>query len=200
MIKRIESDLIKSNVFIVSQDDNCVIIDAGVEPGKLEIEGNVLGIFLTHAHYDHAFFALEYAKKFNCKIFASKFAEEYLRNPDYNYSKGKLKIDDFNSFVFLDSQGELKLKNITIDYKTLGGHSKSDMMYKIEDDIFVGDVLIGRDMGRTDLYGGDKLKMKESLEYLLNENYSIMHCGHGEDFNKFTQNKVINLWLKYLNR
>ena len=55
-------------------------------------------------------------------------------------------------------------------------------------------------MGRIDLYGGSKLKMIESLEYLLNKNYTVMHSGHGVDNEKIAQDKVAKLWIKFLSR
>lgn len=203
MVKRITSDFLDSNIFIVEKNNCCVIIDAGVELQKFENDLNgkkVVGVFLTHGHYDHSFYALDYAKKFDCKIYGSSFLPEYLKNPDYNYSEGHFKVEDFSSFEYLKESGEMELGGIKIYYQQLGGHSKSDMVYEIEGDIFVGDILLGRDMGRIDLYGGGKAQMKTSLEYLLQKDYRIMHSGHGADYDKQTQDKVANLWLKFLNR
>lgn len=45
-----------------------------------------------------------------------------------------------------------------------------------------------------------KKDMKESLKFLLNQNYKTMHSGHGQDNDKSIQDKVINLWLRFLNR
>ena len=203
MIERIESKLISSNVFVVSHKDSCIIIDAGVEPEIIEkAVGNkkVVGIFLTHGHYDHCYYVESYKNLFGCEIYCSKEAKEYLQNPEYNYSEGQFKIDDFSGFVFLKQNGKIKLGDFEIEYQHLGGHSKSDMCYIVDDEIFVGDVLIGRDMGRIDLYGGSKLKMVESLEYLLNKNYTVMHSGHGTDNEKIAQDKVAKLWIKFLSR
>lgn len=203
MIERIESNIISSNVFIVSHENNCIIIDAGVEPDVIEKavgSKKVVGLFLTHGHYDHCYYIEKYQKLFNCKIYCAKEAEEYLQNSAYNYSEGKFKVEDFSNFVFLSENGKIKLDGFEIEYYHLGGHSKSDMCYFVDGDIFVGDVLIGRDMGRIDLYGGNKLNMKESLEYLLKKEYSVMHSGHGVDNEKLVQDKVIKLWTKFLGR
>lgn len=201
--ERIVSEIIESNVFVVSKGDSCIVFDAGAEldavkavVGKKKVEG----IFLTHGHYDHSFYLESYINCFDCQIFCSEFAKEYLQNSDYNYSEGKFKISDFSNFKFLSGDGKVDLQSFCVEFKQLGGHSKSDMLYRVEDEIFVGDVLIGRDMGRIDLYGGDKEKMKESLQTLLKEQYTVMHSGHGKDNEKLAQDKVCNLWLKFLNR
>ncbi len=214
MTEKIVSDIINSNVFVIEKNCNFIIIDAGakVDTVKHIIENiskkysladgkaNVLGIFLTHGHYDHCFFVQDYANTFGCKIYASKFAKEYLQNPDYNYSEGKFKIEDFSDFQFLDGDGQICLEDFKISYYQLGGHSKSDVCFLIDDEIFVGDVLIGRNMGRIDLFGGDKAEMKKSLEKLVKINYNVMHSGHGEDNSKASQDKVAKLWIKFLGR
>ena len=184
-------------------EHECLIVDAGVKPEfvKEKVAGRkVLGILLTHGHYDHCFYVLDYVKEFGCKVYGSSNLKTYLKNPRYNYSDGKLKIVDFKNFIFLKGNGEIKLGDSSIEYTQLGGHSKSDMCFQIDDEIFVGDVLIGRDMGRLDLYGGNKDEMKKSLEHLLALDYSVMHSGHGEDNSKASQDKVARLWLRYLSR
>ena len=203
MIERIESKLIDSNVFVITHENSCIIVDAGVDDKtiKAKVGGKkVEAIFLTHGHYDHCYYAEKYQKMFCCKIYASEKIKEYLINPDYNYSEGKLKITDFSNFVFLGDSGKVNLGSFEVKYKQLGGHSKSDMCYFVDENIFVGDLLIGRDMGRVDLYGGDKKMMKSSLEFFVNSDYVVMHSGHGQDNSKETQDRVAKLWIKFLSR
>ena len=203
MTERVVGQLVESNVFLFGNEHECLIVDAGVKPEfvKEKVAGRkVLGILLTHGHYDHCFYVLDYVKEFGCKVYGSSNLKTYLKNPRYNYSDGKLKIVDFKNFIFLKGNGEIKLGDSSIEYTQLGGHSKSDMCFQIDDEIFVGDVLIGRDMGRLDLYGGNKDEMKKSLEHLLALDYSVMHSGHGEDNSKASQDKVARLWLRYLSR
>ncbi len=204
MVEKIVSDLISSNVFVVSDGDFCFIVDAAakVDDVKKKVAGRkVEAILLTHGHYDHCARVEDYVKAFGAKVFASNEIEDYLKNGEYNYSEGKFFLSDLSNFEFFEgSEGVLKLPHFQIKYKQLGGHSKSDMMYDFNGDLFVGDVLIGRDMGRTDLYGGSREEMSKSLSVLGGYDYHTMHSGHGEDFDKKTQDKVASLWLKYLNR
>lgn len=204
MIERIESDLISSNVFVVSDGDFCFIVDAGAKVEEvIEVVAGrkVEGILLTHGHYDHCARILDYVESFSVKVYASEEIKTYLENGEYNYSEGKFSISDFSNFEFLKGdEGVVKLPHFEIEYKQLGGHSKSDVMYDFKGNLFVGDVLIGRDMGRTDLYGGSKEEMMKSLNVLQEHQYVTMHSGHGEDNDKQTQDKVASLWLKFLNR
>lgn len=206
-IERFEGDILSSNVFVVSEGDRCVLIDAGV-PLKLLLpklgSKKVEAIVLTHGHYDHIYYLQEYAKHFGCDVFGSKFIAEYLYDKNHNASEGSpypaielLPIEKLKTF---DDAGKKKIGPIELEYLQLGGHSKADMLYKLGDNIFVGDIVIGRDVGRQDLWGGNKKQMVNSLHKLLDVEYQTMHCGHGHDLDKNTQNKVINLWAKFLSR
>lgn len=161
-------------------------------------------IFLTHGHFDHAYFVEDYAKKLNVKIYASEKIREYLEEPKKNYSTDfncdLLKISDFSNFVFLQGDGEVKIGDVVIKYFQMGGHSKSDMCFLIGEDLFVGDLIIGRGIGRMDLYGGSKQEMIKSLKKLATLNYKTMHCGHGEDLSKEMADKVISTYLRFLSR
>lgn len=207
MTTRVVSQIIESNVFLCEKGGNFVIFDASAKLEDVQnvIEkcaknGKVLGVFLTHGHYDHAFYALAYAKALGCKIYASEFAKEYLQDAEKNYSEGRFAVQDFSDFVFLHGDGVVRLGEFEVEYFALGGHSKSDVCFRVDDELFVGDVLIGRDMGRIDLYGGSKDEMKKSLQKLLDLKFSVMHSGHGEDNTKFSQDKVAKLWLRFLSR
>jgi len=202
-VLRIEADLLDSNVFVATENDVCVIVDAGASLEKIKQvvgEKKVVGVLLTHAHYDHCYYAQDYAKEFSCKIYCSKNAREYLENSVYNYSEGHFKVEGFSEFIFLDCEGKLSFDGIKVSYTQLGGHSLADMIFKIENDVFVGDLLIGRDIGRLDLYGGSKEGMKSSLDYLIKLDFETIHSGHGEDNSKDSQIKVMKLWQKFLNR
>ena len=202
---RLVGDIYDSNVFVENIDKNIFIIDAGANFDKInDVAENVRAIFLTHGHFDHAYFVEDYAKKLNVKIYANEKIREYLEEPKKNYSTDfncdLLKITDFSNFVFLQGDGEVKIGDVVIKYFQMGGHSKSDMCFLINDDLFVGDLIIGRGIGRMDLYGGSKQEMIKSLKKLATLNYKTMHCGHGEDLSKEMADKVISTYLRFLSR
>ncbi len=201
---RIVGDIYESNVFITK---NTLIVDAGANLEKLEkcLAGcKVGGVLLTHGHFDHMYFAMDYAQKYGVKIYASVKIEEYLREPKKNYSTDfdgmELKIDDFSNFVLLHGDGEFSAQNVKVKYFQLGGHSKSDICFLVGDDLYVGDTIIGRGIGRMDLYGGNKQDMLESLKKISALSYKTMHCGHGEDLTKEMADKVIATYIRFLSR
>ena len=203
---RIVSKLYDSNEFILENNNKVLIVDCGVPAKEIEnyVQGKeVVGILLTHGHFDHAFYVEDYIKTFKTKVYASEFIKEYLEDSKKNYSTDEglfLEVKDFNNFIFLSNCGKFKLADFEFEYTSLGGHSKSDMCYLIDNELYVGDVIIGRGIGRMDLYGGNREEMIESLGKISKINYQKMHCGHGEDMPKQAQDKVITTYLRFLKR
>lgn len=66
-VKKIISQFLDSNTFVVSKGENAVVVDCGAKIKDVKEATNgkkVVAILLTHGHFDHAFFANEYAKVF----------------------------------------------------------------------------------------------------------------------------------------
>lgn len=200
-------DIYDSNIFITENNKKHLIVDAGASVDKLAggvNKGDVVGLLLTHGHFDHSYFALDYAKEFNIKIYASDKIKEYLSELKKNYSTDfdikPLEVKDFSNFIFLNSNGEVEIEGVKVKFFQMGGHSKSDMCFLIGDDLYVGDLIIGRGIGRMDLYGGNRQDMLQSLKALEKLEYKTMHCGHGEDLSKEMADKVIKTYIKFLSR
>ena len=204
---RLVSIFYESNVFILEKNNEVLIVDCGIPASEIKKHiGNkkVVGVLLTHGHFDHAYYVEEYANTFDTKIYLSEFAKEYLednkKNLSCDYEGLFLGIKDFSKFCFLSGNGKTKVGNFEVQYMQLGGHSKSDMGFLVDGELFMGDVIIGRGIGRMDLYGGNKEEMLKSLKNLSKIDYQVMHCGHGEDCSKTSQDKVISTYIKFLSR
>ena len=207
MITRIEGDILASNVYVISNGRECFIVDAGVKLNVLKqyVRGQkVLGVFLTHGHYDHIYYLEDYLSEFGCKAYASEFAKEYICDADKNLSKifynHEMEIKNLSKVNFLCADGTIKIGDFEIEYFQLGGHSKGDMVFVFEKNLFVGDLILGDSIGRIDMYGGDKNAMIKSLDFLENYDYKIMYSGHGSENRKETQDNVVRLWKKFLDR
>lgn len=207
MITRIEGDILDSNVYVISNGNECFIVDAGVKVNVVKecVGGQkVLGIFLTHGHFDHIYYLEDYLSEFGCTAYASEYAKEYICDADKNLSKifynHEMKIKDLSKINFLCGDGTIKIGDFEIEYFQLGGHSKGDMVFVFEKNLFVGDLILGDSIGRIDMYGGDKNAMIKSLDFLENYDYKIMYSGHGSENRKETQDNVVRLWKKFLDR
>ena len=205
-MQQIVSKLYESNTFVLENNDEVLIVDAGAtleEVKKCVGDKKVVGILLTHGHFDHSYYISSYIEEFKTKAYASKFAKEYLADHKKNYSSDfglNMNMQDFKNFVFLENSGSIKIGSFLVEFGQLGGHSKSDMSFKVGEYLFVGDVIIGRGIGRMDLYGGSKAEMLKSLKILANVEYETMCCGHEENRTKEAQDKVISTYIKFLSR
>lgn len=201
-IKKLVSEYLDSNVFIVKNGSVCFIVDSGVATPLVKRDVGdckVLGILLTHGHYDHAMYALDYAKSFNCKVYASTFAKEELLDPDKNYGES-FKLNSFENFVFVTGNGKIELDNFEIEYFDTPGHCKSSLCYLFNGHLFAGDTLFDNGIGRTDLYGSSKIQMISSLEKLDTIEFEICHSGHGNDSDHTRQKRNIKAYLRFLSR
>lgn len=154
-IKKIIVGELETNCYIIEKDNECIIIDPGAEELKIEqlIDKKIVGIIITHYHYDHIG-ALNYFKdKYNIPIY------------DYsNLNKGQNKIGNFN---------------FEVEY-TPGHTPDSIIIYFREINvIFSGDFIFYHTIGRTDLPGGDYNQMKNSIEKIKKYGNIDIYPGHG---------------------
>lgn len=152
-IKSVVVGSLETNCYILEKDGEILIIDPGDEPNKIieSIAGEVVGIIITHHHFDHVG-ALESVKKYyNAKV--------------YDYSNLK---EENNIGVF------------TFKVISTPGHTDDSISVYFKDDnvMFVGDFVFNGSIGRTDL-GGNEIDMKKSIETILSYDDSIrLYPGH----------------------
>ena len=143
---------LQTNCYIISIDDECLVIDPGDEYEKIkEVIGNkkVIGTIITHYHFDHV----------GC---INHFDNIY----DINNLKEEInKIDKF-TFEVIYTPGHTN-DSICIYFKD----------YNI---MFVGDFLFKNGIGRTDL-GGNEIDMHNSIEKISKYKKNIIiYPGHGD--------------------
>ncbi len=162
-IDRLVVGTLEENCYIVSKDNNCIIIDPGDQFNKIKNfinynKFNVVAIFVTHYHFDHIGALDECKKEYDVDV--------------YDYSKyiNDDKIYEIENFKFkiIDSRGH-----------------KEDLVsfYFYEDNaMFTGDFIFKDTIGRCDLMGGDYNMMIHNLKK-FNENYDNINIypGHGDN-------------------
>lgn len=145
---------LEENCYILKKDSNVLIIDPGDELDKIKKaigENTVLGVLVTHHHFDHIG-ALNYFDK-NIIYDSSNLEEK-----GYNIEPFKFKV------IF-----------------TPGHSSDSVSYYFEEENIlFSGDFIFYESVGRCDLPTGDFNIMKNSIKKIRKypENMNI-YPGHG---------------------
>lgn len=171
-IKVIKVGYLETNCYLVIKNNDCLIIDPGDESEKIinEIGNlNVVGIIITHYHFDHIG-ALDVIKdKYNTLVYDINNLEE--------------KEYDINGFKF------------NVIY-TKGHHETCITIYFKEDKImFTGDFLFKESIGRTDLETGDFDEMKKSLDKIKKYPSDItIYPGHG-DFSSLSHELKYNYYF-----
>jgi len=152
-IKKLVVGTLEENCYILTKDNKTIIIDPGDEFLKIdkEIEGELIGIIITHHHFDHIGALDELKNKYNVPVI------------DFNNKK---KLEPFN-YTIIENPGHTK--------------DSISIYFKEEQIIFCGDFIFKGTIGRTDFPTGNMNDMKNSLKYLitLNENITL-YPGHYE--------------------
>ena len=190
-----------SNVHVVLKGQSAVIFDAGcqVEFVKTAVgNAKVEAIFLTHLHYDHVFYLMDYVNTFGCKVFL--FNKRFVTNKNYtleNFIPLNLLLPK-NCYESLENTKLVNLNNFSVECFHTPGHSADSMCFKIENCFFAGDTIFLNSIGRTDLFLDKNKKMKNSLNKIKNIKFEQCFSGHGKNSTWEEQQKNISYFLQIL--
>lgn len=156
-IKTIKVGCLNTNCYILEKDNKCLVIDPGDEIDKIlaNIKYEVVGILLTHRHFDHVGALSDLVKYSNATV--------------YDYDNLKEGINIIEPFTFL------------VIYTP--GHTKDSISFYFKEDkvMFTGDFLFHGDTGRTDLLTGSDEDMRESIDKIKKYDDNIkIYPGHEE--------------------
>jgi glyoxylase-like metal-dependent hydrolase (beta-lactamase superfamily II) len=177
-----------ANTYVVGNDKEVIIIDPANRLSNITTAvktRKVLGIFLTHAHYDHFVTLNEVLNKYNVNCYMHQKAFNKLTNLmdscAFFFGVKNLKEIDKNKTVFIKDNQVLELSsNLKIKVITTPGHTDCSVVYQIEDVMFTGDTLFNNGVGRTDLPSSNTITLINSLKKLLNnKNQAVIYPGHG---------------------
>lgn len=158
-IKKIVTGTLDENCYVLIKNGTCLVIDPGADYNNIrEVVGDnkVLGVLITHSHFDHIGALRNFLTKRSIKIFKKSNLEEK-----------EYEIGDFK-FKCLHTPG----------------HSKDSVTFYFEEDnaMFVGDFIFKDSIGRYDLPGGSISEMQDSITFLLEYTGDInLYPGHGDD-------------------
>lgn len=169
-IKKLEVGVLKTNCYILENNEETLIIDPGDDFYKIKenINKKVVGVLITHNHFDHVGALKEILNYYNIQVFDKD-----------NLSKGLNNIGLFNFEVTYNP-----------------GHTKDSISFIFDNIMFSGDFIFEGTIGRCDL-GGDFNIMKDSIQRLLksNKNY-IIYPGHGNSTSLDKERNNLESWLK----
>jgi len=173
-----ETHEVDNNVWVVGDDDECVVIDAphSVEEIVRLVGGRqVKAIVATHAHDDHVRVAPELREKVGAPI---------LLHPD-DRPVWELTHPDFLWDVDLEDGQTIKVAGAVLKVLHTPGHAPGAVCLYVHDlgCVFTGDTLFEGGPGATGRSFSDADVIKDSIRTKLLDlpDETVVHTGHGPD-------------------
>lgn len=176
-----------ANTYVVSHNHQSIIIDPAnsVEAIEQAVGNNeVVGIFLTHGHYDHFKTLIKVMNKYQVPLYLHKHAYGKLNHPEANYctyfgEKNGTIIDE-TKVIFVKDNDNLSLGNFTIKIWSTKGHTDCSICLFIDHYLFSGDTIFRKHVGRTDLESSNTHDLLISIKRLMNlKDDFLIYPGHG---------------------
>ena len=158
-IELVVTGVLDENCYILKKNDTCLVVDPGSDYPKIKEkigDSKILGILITHSHFDHVGALRNFLTKKSIKIFKKSNVVD----------KKEYEIGDFK-FEAIYTPGH------AIDEVTF--------YFKEEKKMFIGDFIFKESIGRCDLPGGSEAEMEESIKKIKEYDRDItLYPGHGE--------------------
>lgn len=199
--------VMRANAYLVSAEGGkeAFIVDPGDEYAKLdrilkEKQRTLVGILLTHGHFDHIGAAQALRESTGAKIYAMEAERETMENPEWNLSVSYSHGGGYGltADVFLRDKEKFTLAGISIQALHTPGHTVGGCCYYLEEErvVFSGDTLFHTSIGRSDFPGGSEAVLVRSIKeklLCLPEDTKV-YPGHMEATDIHTE-KVFNPFL-----
>lgn len=142
-IERVVVGPLDENCYILKKDKTCLVVDPGDDYSNIKEkigDCKILGVLITHSHFDHVGALRHFLTKRSIKIFKKSISP-----------KGKYNIGNFK-FEVIETPG----------------HAKDEITFYFEEDkiMFDGDFIFKDSIGRMDLPGGCENEMRESIQLI----------------------------------
>lgn len=190
VIKKILSESLEENCYIIHKTNrHALIIDPGSSSGKIinyleENQLKVLGIFNTHAHFDHIESIEELKNKYSIPFYLHSKDLKLLRysNIYYRFINAKASISIPTVDKLLDKeQLPIATGSFIINMLYTPGHTEGGVCFLIDENIFCGDIILKGKIGRAVPPWGNKDKLNESIKTIMKlPGRFKIYPGHGE--------------------
>lgn len=163
---------LKTNCYIIEKDNSVLIVDPGDEYERIKEnlkDKNLVGILLTHNHFDHTGCIKDLINEYNIPLYDN---------------------DSLN-------EGVNYISTFTFEVIKTYGHTMDSISFYFKEDkvMFTGDFLFYDTIGRCDLIGSDINEMERSIDKI--KKYSddiVIYPGHGRN-TTLGREKRYNIYL-----
>ena len=170
--------------------DDAVLVDAppgalaAVSPSLAKNGRRLAAVLLTHGHWDHMADAAA-CRAAGAEIYAHADDREWIENPmmQADFMIPGIEIEPVKVDYFIKPGKILEIAGLRFEVRHVPGHAPGNVLfYRVEDKAaFVGDVIFAGSVGRSDLPGGDRAQLENSIRtqvYTL-PNDTVIYPGHG---------------------
>lgn len=181
---------IQANCYIVSDEHGTACaVDPGGEPERLaalvaDRRLSLTHILITHGHFDHLVGAKDLAEATGAVVACSEHAADSLRDPGkYILWPGFGDPPGREPDLLLHDGDVLSVGDLRVTVVATPGHGPGDLTFEIGGELFCGDLLFRRSIGRTDFPGGDMATLLASVRRLADRypGSTTVHPGHMEE-------------------
>lgn len=189
-IKGIVNGKWAENCYIISANNKAIVLDPG---GNVDVVSKYLNenklelcaIINTHAHFDHVVAVADIKEIYKIPFYLHSKDERLLKSANLYMSlfEGESKIGTPSVDFYLDKISiPFLIEDFEINVLFTPGHTEGSVCFLIGNSLFTGDTLLKGTIGRVDLPGANKEKLKHSLTMISKLNSDlVLYPGHGED-------------------
>ncbi len=188
-VARIVTGPWKENCYVVAcAAGDAVVIDPGGEPAQIREHVAAAGLRVhavvnTHAHYDHLGAVVPVVEEYGVPFHLHPDDADLLRRANFYrvlfLGEDSIRIPAVD--VELADGDTLRFGALEVSVVHTPGHTPGSVCFEIAGELFTGDTVMAKQLGRTDLPGGDRDLLLSSV-HLLAERYPTgtrLHPGHG---------------------
>lgn len=186
--------ILETNCYLVVNEatKTALLIDAPPESKEIIIDYlnqngcKLEAILLTHSHWDHSADANPLKSETEAKVFVH--SEDYYRLQEpmkHTIFELDFNIEPCDADVLLEGGEILDFQTTSLRVMHTPGHTEGSICFVCDSlkCAFVGDTIFYLSIGRTDLPGGDPVKLQNSINRILNklpDEYTL-YVGHYQE-------------------
>ena len=191
-----------NNSYLIVNDDNCVVIDPSwyvdeIDQYVQKHNLKLVGIVLTHAHYDHVGECDFLLNKYNTSLYVYSKEREVLET---HHMASWFKKEGFKAPQNIKYFDELNLSINNIELKIIPtpGHTCGGICIQYKDYLFTGDTIFSDGVGRMDLPTGNARQLLMSLQLIkkMDKNLLILP-GHRKNAITLEEVTKTNQYLRH---